>query len=448
MPYEEGGLRNCLRPDATYDGGAPVFRQGPWRVSPMGCTSSCGGELHIRFYWELAILCSYYTSLSTPQDYLMLLWSGNRKLLQRLPIQTIAGCESDTTLRTQFGACNPSPRSFCDMRKMVTTIKNDRNVRKYLYKPDILSVTAPCQGRTVLLRENNIPSDRQHPDNDLFLLQCEIASLLGPRLIIAEMVPPNSDHSEDHRLVVEELDKLGCDVQTTDSFQADLCGDFQARERWIAIARDIDHHAPIYHDCEYKSSKYILRATVPMHFDTFYTTHSSPVSAILDPVNQVPRQCWIHEKFIRVFDNPTKYADSPVEPVKFPYCGGTSLTIREDAELAMLIERALNEHSIASNKTLLILGTDLKGRSHKVLGTSSVCKIWSIIYNIIQRCKLCSHHDTFVIETAGDGSGLYTALALRHKVKSKSVLSSNLATFSVGQYSGGELATGSVYGCM
>jgi len=258
------------------------------------------------------------------------------------------------------------------------------------------------------------------------------------------MVPPNSDHNEDHRIVVEELDKLGYDVQTTDSFQADLCGDFQARERWIAIARDIDHHAPIHHN--YKDgSKSTNQTTVPVHFDTFYTTHSSPLSAILDPVNQVPRQCWIHENFIRVFNNPTKYADNPVEPVKFPYCGGTSLTIREDAELAMLVERALNEHSITNNKTPLILGTDLNGRSHKVLGNPLVCKIWCIIYNIIQRCNLCSHHDTFVIDTAGDGSGLCTALALRHKVKAKSALSGNLATFSVGQYSGGELATGPTY---
>jgi len=255
------------------------------------------------------------------------------------------------------------------------------------------------------------------------------------------MVPPNSDHNEDHRLVVEELDKLGYDVQTTDSFQADLCGDFQARERWIVVARDINHQAPIYHD----GSNNINHTTVPMHFDTFYTTHSSPLSAILDPVNQVPRQCWIHEKFIRVFNNPTKYADNPVEPVRFPYCGGTSLTIREDAELAMLIERALNEPNITSNKTPIVLGTDLKGRSHKVLGNPLVCKIWSIIYNIIQRCNLCCHHDTFVIDTAGDGSGLRTAFALRHKVKIKSVLSGNLATFSVGQYSGGELATGPVY---
>jgi len=111
----------------------------------------------------------------------------------------------------------------------------------------------------------------------------------------------------------------------------------------------------------------------------------------------------------------------------------------------MLIERALNEHSITSNKTPLILGTDLKGRSHKVLGNPLVCKIWSIIYNITQRCNLCSHHDTFVINTAGNGSGLCTALALRHKVKIKSILSGNLATFSVGQYSGGELATDPVY---
>ena len=114
---------------------------------------------------------------------------------------------------------------------------DNESLRQELYEPDILLVTSPCNGRTVLREELGIPAEASYSEDELFLMQTVIIRLLKPKRVISEMTPPNENHHEDHREVARSIEKCGYQVITTDRFPSDLCGDIQHRERWILIAR-------------------------------------------------------------------------------------------------------------------------------------------------------------------------------------------------------------------
>ena len=123
------------------------------------------------------------------------------------------------------------------MRKFAKAVATNARVRKELTGADIMGITAPCQGRCKVRDELDIPKHVQMKDDDLFLLQLEIIDLLKPKRIFSEMTPPNKDHFQDHAAVARSIEDLGYEVEVTDEFPADLCGDYQGRKRWILIGR-------------------------------------------------------------------------------------------------------------------------------------------------------------------------------------------------------------------
>ena len=66
----------------------------------------------------------------------------------------------------------------------------------------MVTVTAPCQGRTVLNIENQVPKGQKCKGDELFLLQLELIALLKPRRVVSEMTPPNERSHSDHSEVV------------------------------------------------------------------------------------------------------------------------------------------------------------------------------------------------------------------------------------------------------
>ena len=104
------------------------------------------------------------------------------------------------------------------MRKFLNELMSDRKLLGQLYQPDILMVTSPCNGRTVLRDELGIPRDFVYSEDELFAMQAAIIRLLRPRRVISEMTPPNSEHHRDHYQVAREIYKCGYDVTVTDRF--------------------------------------------------------------------------------------------------------------------------------------------------------------------------------------------------------------------------------------
>ena len=63
--------------------------------------------------------------------------------------------------------------------------------------------------------------------------------LLKPKRIISETTPPNREYAQDHYAAASQIQRYGYDLTVTDQFPSDLCGDIQARVRWILIGRRV-----------------------------------------------------------------------------------------------------------------------------------------------------------------------------------------------------------------
>jgi len=89
-----------------------------------------------------------------------------------LRLKVIAGCESNSHLKQRFEQVNnvdPS-HSFSDLKKMMTDVHNQPNLRADLYDADIMSITTPCQGRSVTRELNKIDPSVVFEGEDLFLV--------------------------------------------------------------------------------------------------------------------------------------------------------------------------------------------------------------------------------------------------------------------------------------
>ena len=92
---------------------------------------------------------------------------------------------------------------------MFIQIFNNKKLQKELYQPDIMSITAPCQGRSKLRLENEDESQHAeaYADDDLFFLQLLLVDILKPRRVISEMTPPNEKFHTDHYAICRALEE-------------------------------------------------------------------------------------------------------------------------------------------------------------------------------------------------------------------------------------------------
>jgi len=251
------------------------------------------------------------------------------KDLPKLPIRVIAGCDKDPRLKDRFDNQHPklaADLSWSDLRHMVNAVIKDQGLRKSLSNADIMTVSAPCQGRSVLREMMSVDKSVEFSEDEIFFLQCILIELLKPKRIISEMTPPNKTYSQDHYAVGAQIQSYGYEVNVTDKFPSDLCGDIQARVRWILIGRrttpgKILKPFGILHN---------LKCRVPR-----------PISTILEPHHSIPHDHWVAKDFVHIFEDPSPYPEDMTNPESgtYGYPGGTRITNWENAELTMLLKR-------------------------------------------------------------------------------------------------------------
>ena len=121
--------------------------------------------------------------------------------LTRLPLRVIAGCDKDPRLKDRFDKQHPdliaAGRSWLDLRQMVNAVIQDKALRTALSNADIMTVSAPCQGRSVLRNMMNVDKGVEFSEDEIVFLQCILIELLKPKRIISEMTPPNRDYAQD-----------------------------------------------------------------------------------------------------------------------------------------------------------------------------------------------------------------------------------------------------------
>ena len=157
-----------------------------------------------------AVLCCY--GIATETQFMQ-----GYDHFYKLPLTIVAACEIDTTLRNKFSSNTECKYSYADMRDFLHDVKSIPDLREDLLNVDILTVTPPCQGRSVL-NETRKP----YGTDDLFLLQVELAKVLKPKRILAELTPANKAFNLDHSTVATTIQSLGYTVNVTERFQSDL----------------------------------------------------------------------------------------------------------------------------------------------------------------------------------------------------------------------------------
>ena len=214
-------------------------------------------------------------------------------------LKIILVCEIDddmrTFLRRRFGRYT---RLHKDMRQLFKHLSSLPADKLHPFQTDILEITAPCQGRTVL------PTGRLHAsqiNNDLFDLIVDMARLIQPLVVLAEMTPPHRHCYKDHVRLAHDLRmRLGYSVEVVDRFPTYLCGDRQARERWIMIAR-----------------KYNVQSLDILSVCSF---PAQPVSTVLDDLSQIRPSSWIEEPWTQLYPDAIPI-ETPVSYAEFPRTG-------------------------------------------------------------------------------------------------------------------------------
>lgn len=334
----------------------------------------------------------------------------------KLPLTVVAACEIDTILRNKFNSNTECKYSYADMRHFLHDVKSIPDLREGLLNHvDILTVTPPCQGRSAL-NETREP----YETDDLLLLQVELAKVLKPKRILAELTPANKAFNLDHSTVANTISSLGYTVNVTERFQSDLCYSHQHRDRWILLAQRNDF------------------ISKPINLSKSYTNYSLPLKEILDKPNHVPDRLWLKERMIQVFADPIPYANQPVSRPKLPYSGGVQVTIGEQSELCMLLERINQDSYIPKIDNCILIGPSTQ---HHTLKDAMLVKLWCVLHNISIRSNTSKFHDTFAVDLEGNGSGLKIAQMPNpsSRLDLKAQFSNARCTFSVGSYTGGQL---------
>mmetsp|Transcript_3957 Transcript_3957/g.11683 ORF Transcript_3957/g.11683 Transcript_3957/m.11683 type:complete len:926 (+) Transcript_3957:247-3024(+) len=223
------------------------------------------------------------------------------------------------------------------------------------------------------------------------------------------MTPPNQQHSAEHYAVIAQIESLGYEVITTDRFPCCLCGDIQSRDRWIMIGR-----------------RKLANATLPKFCITSKLRHTPrPLSEILEHPTDIAPGSWTicsTEPYVRPMQSPAKYE----------FSGGTLISNYENAELELLLTRLCNENlPQAQEDGYLTIGPYA---SRDLMTNPLVAKAYSLIYNIMQRTSgKC--HNIYLIDIFENRTTLEAAF----KLKQPSDRLTDVATFTVGFFSGANL---------
>jgi len=142
------------------------------------------------------------------------------------------------------------------------------------------------------------------------------------------MTPLHEDSSQDHVHVGSMLrHELNYTVDVTDRLPCHLCGDYQARERWILIGR-----------------RYNLN---PIDLTTICNSFAKPAIDILQPVDEIPESCWIEQNWIQTYDD-VPFVATPMRFHEFPRVGSTRASVYLMGTMNVLIKRLHQQAMLAT----------------------------------------------------------------------------------------------------
>mmetsp|Transcript_9514 Transcript_9514/g.38836 ORF Transcript_9514/g.38836 Transcript_9514/m.38836 type:complete len:139 (-) Transcript_9514:253-669(-) len=121
------------------------------------------------------------------------------------------------------------------------------------------------------------------------------------------MSPPHMDSFQDHMQVGSMLrHELNYTVDNMDRLPCHLCGDYQARERWILIGK-----------------RYNLS---PIDVTSICNSFVKPALDILQPVEEIPSTCWIECDWTQTYHD-VLHVTNPVHYHEFPRVGSTRASV-------------------------------------------------------------------------------------------------------------------------
>ena len=299
---------------------------------------------------------------------------------------------------------------------MLQQVTTNKEIREHLTGADVMSITAPCQGRSVLRALNKIDPKIKFKEDELFSLSCTLVNILKPKRIFSEMTPPNAQFSEDHYVVSAQIASLGYDVTVTERLPSHLCkGDIQSRDRWILLGR-------------LKRKGYSL----PSFSLTARLDHTPrPLSEILDKPATIAPGAWTKD-FIQIFPEPRPYVTPIQTPAEFEFAGGTKVTNFENCEIHTILLRLRNEHLAEARRDgYLTIGPYA---TRDLMTNPLVAKLYTLIHNIFQRSS-AKLHPTYLIDIFENQSSLTAA----SKLKRPNGSLNSISTFTVGYFKGGDL---------
>mmetsp|Transcript_3777 Transcript_3777/g.7694 ORF Transcript_3777/g.7694 Transcript_3777/m.7694 type:complete len:393 (+) Transcript_3777:720-1898(+) len=290
----------------------------------------------------------------------------------RKRMQVLVICERDEHLRVMLRRRFGRRISFYkDLRDLFVYLSNSSPDELLKFRTDILEITPPCLGRSKLSTGRGSYSQR---DNDLFDLTCDIVKLLQPLVLLAEMTPPHKESYRGHLdLAVAIRTRLGYTVNVVDRFPTYLCGDYQARERWILLGRryNVEH----------------------LDILTVCTQFAQPIYNVLDRLEDIKPSQWIDEPWTQVYID-TVYISNPVSFAEYPRTGSIRATVYELEQLNIYCMRL---HSMVNHEvgTLVSLPTTrhflgLLPNSLKpdpCMNSPLHVKVFTLLHNLFARCS-------------------------------------------------------------
>jgi len=139
-----------------------------------------------------------------------------------------------------------------------------------------------------------------------------------------------------------------------------------------------------------------------------------------------------HDKFIRVFNDPEPYVDELHPKRNIPFTDQTLVTNYENATLETLLGRVKKEYP---SLDFIAIGPD---QSQDFLSDPLISKVYSIVYNICQRCKHAHTHDTYFIDLKSEAHGLEEMYWLKD-TGNVALPMHAVNVFNVGYFKGGDL---------
>mmetsp|Transcript_11505 Transcript_11505/g.14115 ORF Transcript_11505/g.14115 Transcript_11505/m.14115 type:complete len:643 (+) Transcript_11505:252-2180(+) len=190
----------------------------------------------------------------------------------------------------------------------------------------------------------------------------QLIDLIKPRLVVAEAPSTRRDRFEPQLHIAHKLRAKHYTVDVLDQVPTHLCGDYQARLRWILVARR--HNTGI------------------LDLTAICNSPAPQLIQVLDPVHKIPSSLWLPNLNWNSIFKDGYLIETPTTFSEFPRSPSTRCTYYEFGLLTDLIYRLYQQ---ARKTSIHWLGTNISGQPYSNMNEPIDAKVFSVIYNILAR---------------------------------------------------------------